>query len=111
MASQSPSKSVKSVLMPQSTNDIEPMKLDEFDLFSPLKNESPIVTHPASSLSPILQVITPKSNTRSRHPSAATSTSASVMTSIVPSTTVSHDSSTRIIRCIANKRTTRTEFV
>ncbi len=80
------------------SNDID---LVNFDLFSPLKNVSPIPLHPAPSLSPVLQVMTPKSSIRSRHPSSTSSTN--TMTTIVSlPTSISHDPTTRIIRCLAN---------
>jgi hypothetical protein len=71
------------------------------DLFSPLKTELPVPSHPIPSLSPVLQVMTPKSTVRSRHPSSTSSTNTTT-TTILLSSTISHDLSTRIIRCLAN---------
>jgi len=71
---------------------------DDLDLFSPLKKESPVPSHHVRSLSPVLQVMTPKSITRSRHPSSTSSTT----TTILHPSSISHDPTTRIIRCLAN---------
>ncbi|UJR28918.1 hypothetical protein I4U23_010136 [Adineta vaga] len=90
----------------QSTNNIDLINFDDIDLFSPLKKDSPVPTHLTPSLSPVLQVMTPKSVTRSRRPSSTSSTNtiatSATTTTIVLQPSVSHDLSTRIIRCLAN---------
>lgn len=88
---------------PPSTNDVDLVNFDDLDLFSPLKKESPVPTHPVPSLSPVLQIMTPKSVTRSRHPSSTSSTNTvTTTTTIVLPSSVSHDPTTRIIRCLAS---------
>ncbi|CAF4627766.1 unnamed protein product [Rotaria sp. Silwood1] len=90
-------------LLPQSSNDIDLVSFDDLDLFSPLKKESPVPSHPTPSLSPVLQVMTPKSITRSRHPSSTSSTNTiTTTTTILLPSSISHDPNTRIIRCLAN---------
>jgi len=86
---------------PQPSNDVDLANFDDFDLFSPLKKESPVPSHPTPSLSPVLQVMTPKSTTRSRRPSSTSSTN-TITTSILLPSSISHDPTTRIIRCLAN---------
>ncbi|CAF4073803.1 unnamed protein product [Rotaria sp. Silwood2] len=89
--------------LPQPSNDIDLVSFDDLDLFSPLKKQSPIPSHPTPSLSPVLQVMTPKSMTRSRHPSSTSSTNTvTTTTTILLPSSVSHDQTTRIIRCLAN---------
>ena len=88
---------------PPITNDVDLVSFDDLDLFSPLKKESPVPTHPAPSLSPVLQIMTPKSAMRSRHPSSTSSTNTvTTTTTILLPSSVSHDPTTRIIRCLAN---------
>lgn len=80
------------------------VSFDDFDLFTPSKNQSPIQSNPLPSLSPVLQVMTPKSTTRSRHPSSTSSTNTvtTTTTTIILPSTISNDVTTRIIRCLAN---------
>ncbi|CAF0970998.1 unnamed protein product, partial [Adineta ricciae] len=89
-----------------STNNIDLINFDDMDLFSPMKKDSPAATHPTPSLSPVLQVMTPKSITLSRRPSSTSSTNtiatSATTTSVVLPPSISHDLSTRIIRCLAN---------
>jgi hypothetical protein len=49
-------------------------------------------------------VMTPKSSTRSRHPSSTSSTNTVTTTTTIISLppSISHDPTTRIIRCLAN---------
>ncbi|CAF3606260.1 unnamed protein product [Rotaria sordida] len=89
--------------LPQLSNDIDLVNFDDLDLFSPLKKESPVSSRPTTSLSPVLQVMTPKSTTRSRHPSSTSSTNTiTTTTTILLPSSISHDRTTRIIRCLAN---------
>ena len=85
-------------------NEIEQFTFDDFDLFSPLKKESPVPSNPTPSLSPTLQVMTPKATMRSRHPSSTSSTNTvtTTITTVVLPPPMSHDPTTRIIRCSAN---------
>lgn len=87
--------------LPQPSSDTNLVNFDDLDVFSPLKRESPIPSHINASLSPVLQVMTPKSSTRSRHPSSTSSTNTITTTTSLP-VSVSHDPTTRIIRCLAN---------
>ncbi|CAF0740183.1 unnamed protein product [Adineta steineri] len=92
-------------LLPAS-NDIDIINFDDLDLFSPLKKESPAPSNHTPSLSPVLQVMTPKSITRSRRPSSTSSintiTTTTTTTTSLPPPSISHDTTTRIIRCLAN---------
>ena len=88
-------------LLPSSSNN-GPLSFDDFNIFSPFKQASPTPSHPTPSLSPVLQVMTPKSTGRSRHPSSTSSTATTTTTTIVLQPSISHDSTTRIIRCVAN---------
>ncbi len=95
---------ISSSVLPPPSNDIDLVNFDDLDLFSPLKKDSPIPSHPARSVSPVLQVMTPKSSTRSRHPSSTSSTNTVTTTTTIISLppSISHDPTTRIIRCLAN---------
>ena len=75
------SSTISNSVIPLSSNDIN------LDLFSPIKEN---LSHPIPSRSPVLQLITP----RSRHPSSSSSSTNTI--------SISHDSTTRIIRCLAN---------
>jgi hypothetical protein len=86
--------------LPEPSNDFDLVNFDDFDLFSPFKKQSPVPSHSIPPLSPVLQVMTPKSTTRSRHPSSTSSTTTSTTILMPPS--ISHDTTTRIIRCLAN---------
>ncbi len=72
-----------------SSNDIEILNLDNFDFSIPFQKEPPVSS---------LQMMTPKSTIRSRQPSTASS----LNTTIILSPSISHDTNTRIIRCLAN---------
>lgn len=101
----SPPKISNSIVTPvlQPSNDIDIVSFDDLDLFSPVKKESPIPSEPARSLSPVLQVMTPLSTVRSRHPSSTSSNNTiSTTTTVLLPSSVSHDPTTRIIRCLAN---------
>ena len=91
-------------LIPQVSKEPDLTSLDDLNLFSPLKKQSPTPSHPAPPLSPTLQIMTPKSVMRSRRPSSTSSTNTvtTTTTTISLPTTISHDLTTRIIRCIAN---------
>ncbi|CAF0720580.1 unnamed protein product [Adineta steineri] len=88
------------------SNNIDIINFDDLDLFSPLKKESPAPSNHTPSLSPVLQVMTPKSITRSRRPSSTSSintiTTTTTTTTSLPPPSISHDTTTRIIRCLAN---------
>ncbi len=78
------------------SNDIEILNLDNFDFFIPFQKDPPVSS---------LQLMTPKSTMRSRQPSTASS----INTTIVLSPPISHDTNTRIIRCLANLSDRTTE--
>jgi len=71
------------------SNDIEILDIDHFDLLTPFQKDPPVSS---------LQMMTPKSTIRSRQ----ASTTSSINTTIVLSPPISHDTHTRIIRCLAN---------
>ncbi|CAF0793498.1 unnamed protein product [Adineta ricciae] len=72
-----------------SCDDIDILNIDDLDFVTPFQRDPPISS---------LQLITPKSTTRSRRPSTASS----IHTPIILSPPVLYDSNTRIIRCVAN---------
>jgi len=74
---------------PSLSNDIEILDIDHFDLLTPFQKDPPVSS---------LQMMTPKSTIRSRQ----ASTTSSINTTIVLSPPISHDTHTRIIRCLAN---------
>jgi hypothetical protein len=81
---------------PSSSNDIENLINDNFDLLIPFQKDPPISS---------LQIMTPKSTLRSRQPSTASS----INTTIVLSPPILHETNTRIIRCLANTSNRITE--
>ncbi|UJR20716.1 hypothetical protein I4U23_023838 [Adineta vaga] len=72
-----------------SSDDIEILNIDDLDFVTPFQKDQSISS---------LQLITPKSTTRSRRPSVASS----INTPIILSPPISYETNTRIIRCIAN---------
>ncbi len=79
-----------------SSNDIETINIDHFDLLIPFQKDAPVSSP---------HIMTPKSTRRSRQPS----TTSSINTTIVLSPSISHDTNTRIIRCLANTNDRITE--
>jgi hypothetical protein len=74
---------------PSLSNDIEFLNIDDYGFLIPFQKESSV---------PSFQIMTPKSTMRSRQ----ASTASSINTTIVLSPPTSHDTNTRIIRCLAN---------